>query len=89
MLNLPLFFTSFGSESLLIELLLESIGRLVCDVLLSDRLKIDDNDVDFFGDAVVLLAGSSSLSVRTNRALVLSVIIIGFYNSIVGFIRRV
>lgn len=59
----------------------ELAAKLLCDVRLSDRLNVsrrfrsDDNDVDFFGDPLVLpLFTSSSLSARTYKFPIFSLI---------------
>lgn len=55
-------------------------AKLVCDVRLSDRLKVsrkfrsDDSDVDFFGELFVGLTTSSSLSARTYKLPIFSLI---------------
>lgn len=57
-------------------------AKLVCDVRLSDRLNVsrkfrsDDNDVDFFGELFVGLTTSSSLSARTYKLPIFSLIFV-------------
>lgn len=62
------------------SLLVDALAKLVWDVRLSDRLNVsrkfrnDDNDVDFFGEPLLLLLTSSSLSVRTYKFPIFSLI---------------
>lgn len=57
-------------------------AKLVCDVRLSDllnvsrRLRSDDNEVDFRGELLTVLLTSSSLSARTYKFPIFSLIFI-------------
>lgn len=71
--DLPDFLLSASDSSLMVSPFVDVLAKLVCDVRLSDRLNVsrrlsnDASDVDFFGDPLPVAPASSSLSVRTYK----------------------